>query len=269
MRFHTTPAIVLSSINYGESDAIVNFYTQDYGRLGGIAKGARRSRRRFGGTLEPFSYGRLIFVKKGELVRVDQWDILQGFHGIRMDLERIAYGSYLLELVSTMLKEGQRNQKVFSLLLNTLSILEERKRPEVLTRAFEMRLLTVIGYQPCLDRCVVCKQTFMPSITADALGGRDGKTIFFSSAKGGILCPGCASPLIKSGAGMGGGLVPITTGTASVLILMVRLGLTRIAHLSIPPLMLREGEQVLEDFIRYQLGKELKSKRFLKCISRM
>lgn len=257
MRFHTTPAIVLSSINYGESDAIVNFYTQDYGRLGGIAKGARRSRRRFGGTLEPFSYGRLIFVKKRELVRVDQWDIVEGFHGIKQDLERIACGSYMLELVREMVKEGQKNPEVFILLLNSLSTLEDGIGPDILTRAFEMRLLTAIGYQPCLDRCVVCKQTFTP----DASGGRDGKAIFFSSAKGGVLCPGCAK--------VGGGLIPVTPETARTLILMVRLGLERIAHLSISPLMLREGERVLEDFIRYLLGKELRSKRFLKCISRM
>lgn len=261
MRFHTTPAIVLFSINYGESDAIVNFYTQDYGRLGGIAKGARRSRRRFGGTLEPFSYGRLIFVKKGELVRVDQWDILQGFHGIKQDLERIACGGYMLELVRELVKEGQKDPGVFILLLNSLSALEGGIRPDILTRAFEMRLLTAIGYQPCLDRCVVCKKTFMPSLSPDTLEGMDGETLFFSSAKGGILCPGCA--------GVGGGLIPITTGTARALILMVRLGLTKITHLSIPTLMLREGERVLEDFIRHLLGKELRGKRFLKCISRM
>ncbi|MBI5287261.1 MAG: DNA repair protein RecO [Deltaproteobacteria bacterium] len=260
MRFHTTQAIVLGSVDYGESDRVVAFYTQDYGRLHGIAKGAKRSRKRFGGTLEPLSYGRLIFVKKREvgLVRVDHWDLLQGFHGIKRDLERIACGSYFLELAREMTREGQRNPQVFHLLLKSLSFLEGRGRSDSLKSIFEMRLLSALGYHPHLDRCVACKQISI-------------RRPFFSSARGGILCPGCANGESRTFKKVRdeGALIPITLGTAKTLILMARVALDRITRLSMTPDVMRECTMVLEDFIRYQLGKELKSKRFIECIFRM
>jgi DNA repair protein RecO (recombination protein O) len=85
-----TEAIVLRVIDYGESDRIVTFCTADFGKIRGIAKGARRSRKRFVNTLEPFSCSRVHFSRRGPdtLALIEGCDVLSHFPGIRADLEK-------------------------------------------------------------------------------------------------------------------------------------------------------------------------------------
>ncbi|MCP3678475.1 MAG: DNA repair protein RecO, partial [Deltaproteobacteria bacterium] len=86
--YNTTGAIVLNAIDYGESDRIVTFYTTDYGKVAGIAKGARRSRKRFVNKLEPFSHITLTFFHKDgrDLVRVDECRLKENFFKLKNDL---------------------------------------------------------------------------------------------------------------------------------------------------------------------------------------
>ncbi|MBI5683341.1 MAG: DNA repair protein RecO [Deltaproteobacteria bacterium] len=244
---YTTSAILLNSIDYGESDRIVNFYTIDFGKMGGIAKGAKRSKKRFVNCLEPFSYVKIIFAQKqnASLVRIDQCELIDGFHSIKHSLEAIASGSYFLELLSEMVKEGQKNTRVFELLLNFLKYLDAGREPETLTRFFEIKLLSILGYQPHLDRCVVCKKLVDTDVK-----------IYFSSPKGGIICQSCITPLEPS--------IPISHGTAKSLALAANAGFEGLSRLTLSFHIKNESARMLEDFIRYQLGKELKSKRFIK-----
>jgi len=177
---YKTSALVLNSTDYGESDRIVNFYTMDYGKICGIAKGAKRSKKRFVNSLESFSFVKLIFAKKqgAGLARIDQCELIDGFHNIKKDLETITAASYFVELLSEMVREWQRNTKAFELILNFLRMLDDGREPETFSRFFEVKLLTILGYQPHLDKCTVCK--YAPD--ADTI-------IYFSSAKGGIDIP--------------------------------------------------------------------------------
>src|SRR4030065_1867561 len=126
MPLFTTNAIVIRSTNYGESDKIVTFFTRDFGKLKGIAKGARRSRKRFQNALGLFSYLRLIFFDKEGmgLGRGEGCDMLHSFPKIREDLKKILYGNYYLELANEMAGEREGNREVFELLLSFLSDLE-------------------------------------------------------------------------------------------------------------------------------------------------
>jgi len=115
MPLFTTNAIVIRSLNYSESDKIVTFFTKDFGKLKGIAKGARRSRKRFQNALGLFSHLRLIFFDKEGLglVRAESCDILNSFPNIKEDLKKILYGNYYLELVNEMAGEREGNQEAF------------------------------------------------------------------------------------------------------------------------------------------------------------
>ena len=108
---HKSPAIVLHGLDYGESDRIVTFYTHDFGKLKGIAKGARRSRKRFSNALEPFSYGNIIFSKKGRgtLALIEGIDIINHHAKIREDLGNTLMSSYLIELIDKFTLEGKKN----------------------------------------------------------------------------------------------------------------------------------------------------------------
>src|SRR4030043_2225058 len=118
MPFFTTNAIVIRSHHYGESDKIVTFFTKDFGKIKGIAKGARRSKKRFQNALDLFSHLRLIFFDKEGmgLVRAEGCDIINSFPKIREDLKKIFYGNYFLELANEMAGEREGNQEVFELL---------------------------------------------------------------------------------------------------------------------------------------------------------
>src|SRR5512139_105138 len=145
-----TKAIVIRSTPFGESDRIVTFFAEDFGKIKGIAKGARRSRKRFQNALGLFSHVRLIFFdREGTgLVRVEGCDILNFFTKIREHLKRIFYGDYFLELVNEMAGEREANREAFRLLLSFLSDLENTDPREERLRMFEIRMLSLFGYRP-------------------------------------------------------------------------------------------------------------------------
>ncbi len=260
---YKTQAVVLNSFDYGESDKILNFYTEDYGKLGGIAKGALRSRRRFVGNIEPMSHVLLVFFhsEKSNLARVEEVALVNGFSGLKLDIETLSAGYYLLELVSEMTREGQAIERVFSLLTSFLGMLDSGGEREVLLRFFEIKLLSVLGYMPHLSGCVVCGGPF--EVTANGAG------LLFSSEKGGVVCTGCAEYEASAGAAYGmGATVPVSLGTVKVLSSAARFDSEKLARLKPGAAFLTEGERLLDNCIKYQIGKELKTKKFLAKLKR-
>src|SRR5512143_74416 len=103
-REFSTPALVLRTRPFGESDRIATFITEQHGKVTGIAKGAKNSRRRFAGTLEPFVQVRAIFqLRPGtDLVFLARCELLQALRSFTRDLDRFGAGSYVLELTDRM-----------------------------------------------------------------------------------------------------------------------------------------------------------------------
>ncbi len=232
--------------------------------MSGIAKGARRSRRRFVGNLDPMSHIKLGFFHSGksELVRVEDVTLIEGFSDLKPDIERLTLGYYLLELVSEMTREGQVIERVFDLLRSFLKMLNSGVGGgdgSELLRFFEIKLLAVLGYMPHLNGCVVCK---------GALAGH-GERCFFSSEKGGVVCSGCALAESETGPGAAAaalapaGLMPVSLSTIKVLSAAARFDDEKLVRLKPNRTFQKEGERLLGDFIKHQIGKELKTKRFM------
>ena len=247
-----TPAIVLRSWSYVESDKIVSFLTESHGKVTGIAKGAKRSHKRFVNTLEPFSLVNLRFQDRPHsgLAFVHACDLIRTFKDLTANLEKIAYAFYLLEITNELTREREENRTLFDHLKEGLIYLEEEGVSPSFLIFFELRLLKLSGYQPMLDHCRRC--------------GRDcnsGPQVQwrFSPRDGGILCESC-SPFRKE-------LVPLSLETLYVLREIQKMN--RI--LSFPPpyshSVLMEGCAVLLQFIQFQINKELKSASFLDAFS--
>ncbi len=249
MPIYRTQAIVMHSLPYGEVDKIVTLYTLDFGKIKGIAKGAKRSRRRFGNILEICSYILLSFFEKesGGLVRLSHGELISSFEGLRENIHKLAWASYFLELVNEMTAERVPNQQIFYLLLAGLKIINRGKLQEEIIRIFEMRLLAHSGYQPFLDCCLRCRK----NLTKE--GG------YFSPEEGGIICLRCGQNLPN--------LIPVSLGTIKTLILAQNLPLERINRLNFSAQSLRESAVVLSLFLGKYLGKELKSKKFFDQLS--
>ncbi len=252
MPLFKTNAIVIRSLNYGESDKIVTFFTKDFGKVKGIAKGARRSRKRFQNALGLFSHLRLIFFDKEEmgLVRAEGCDILHSFPKIREDLKKILYGNYYLELVNEMAGEREGNPEAFELLLSSLSNLEELDLQEEQLRIFEIRMLSLFGYRPNMRKCNLCKREWE--------GLKEPPFVFFSLERGALLCEACSK--------MRNNLIPISLGTARLLEKISEVEFSKIERLKFTLQALSESRELLPRFISYQLGKELKSLKAIKDI---
>jgi DNA repair protein RecO (recombination protein O) len=118
----TSEAVVLRTWPLREADLIVSFFTRDYGRMKGVAKSALKSRKRFGGALEPMTVARAWFVEKPlqELVRLDQLEIVRSPLAAPVDHVRMAVLSFYAELLDEVLPEHDPQETVFRLLVSVL-----------------------------------------------------------------------------------------------------------------------------------------------------
>lgn len=249
---YRTEAIVLRLLDYGESDRIVTFCTSEFGKLRGIAKGARRSRKRFANALEPFSSSHILFSRRGpdSLALIESSDVICHFPAIRADLEKTLSASYLIDLTDQFTLEDKKNEKLFQLLIGFLHLLETVPARESLLRFFEIRLLKLSGYDPLLDHCLICKAPLDKE-----------RAYRFKAADGGLTCLACRPE--------GPDSVPVSLGTIRTLLLGRDLAIDRLGQLMLSDRSAAESRLLLSGFIRHILGKEPKSVHILNEIRRM
>ena len=154
-----TPAIVLKSRKWGDADRIVTFFTLKHGKIRGVARGARRMKSRFGGTLEPFIHCDLVLYEKpgDTLYRVSQTDVRQAFHPLRNSLETISGAARLANLAGAVTADGDAVPRVFHTLLEGFRAIQGSEDPGLTTALYELEILRFAGYLPHLDRCNVCQ----------------------------------------------------------------------------------------------------------------
>jgi DNA repair protein RecO (recombination protein O) len=174
-------AIVLRWRPYGESDKIVTFLSQDFGKLTGIAKGAQRSRRRFPNSLEALARVRMHFRLRpnASLAFLESADLLHPPAELT-EPTRFAYASYLAELIDQLTLEEQPVQELYALLEQGLTELAQWPASSGLLRAFELQLLARAGFEPMLDHCHVCRR-ILP----------EDQDAYLDTAHGTVTCNGC------------------------------------------------------------------------------
>jgi len=248
---YDTEAIILDSFDYGESDRILAFCTKDFGKVKGIAKGARRSRKRFVGRLEPGSCIRLFFHynEKSALVRVEDAALINGFDTLRGDVESFAAACYLLELTGAFTRPGLSMPEVFRLLFDFLSFMNQGGDGSILSRFFEVKLLSILGFMPGLDHCVSCGSV--------PLSTEKGKKLRFSANRGGLLCRRCLTQLA------GEGSMCLSAGTARFIQAVERMIVEKLDRLRPGPSFIIEAGPILDGFIKARLGHGLKTKKFM------
>jgi len=245
---HTTAAIVLRARPYGESDKIVSFLTESFGKLTGIAKGALRSQRRFANSLEPFSLVRLHFQESAysNLTFISGADLLFSLRRLASSLEGISYASYLVEITDGLISERDENLSVFQHLREGLRYLEENGSSLRFLIQYELKLLQLVGYRPALDDCKRCGQVRH----AVHLG-----QWHFSPADGGVLCNPC-SRLRRE-------VLPLGQLAADTLSSLQADSTDLGTRVFLPSAVIREMRTVLVRFIQYQMDCEIKSASFL------
>ena len=180
----STPAIVLRARDYSESDRIVTLLTRDFGKLSGIAKGAKASRRRFERKLEPFSCVTLFFKRRplGHLVFITRAEPGESPHpAIEDDLGKIALGSYMLELADALTTEEAEARHAYDLLLEALAVLGANRATIAMRYAYELKMLHAAGYGLEFAHCRLCRNTV----------STNGNAVYFVVSRGGVVCAQC------------------------------------------------------------------------------
>jgi DNA repair protein RecO (recombination protein O) len=240
-------AIVLRTVDYGESDRIVTLLSRERGKVSAFARAARASRRRFGGALEPFTILTAEAKERrgGDLLALESVAVVRGFGAIRTDLARIACASYACELVRELVREGEPHDELFALLEAYLARLDGAPADPAALRAVELAALAGAGLMPRLEACARCGGAL------DASGRAS-----FDLAQGGALCAACADAAAP-------GSPRVSAGALAALVRLQRGGLAAADATPLSGPAGGEVRDVLSRFIEHHLGKRLASRKFL------
>ncbi len=160
-----------------EADLLVTLFTRTEGKVRGVARSAKKSKRRFGGALEPLTYVRAFYdVKEGQdLVRLDACEVLESPLANEVTYARAVALGHLAELLDELLPDHESNDAIFRL---TLSVLQVLVGPELWMPVtyFELWLTRLVGFLPELTECVVCGRS---------LGG---DRAYFHALADGLMC---------------------------------------------------------------------------------
>ncbi len=180
-----TPAIVLHAFDYSESSRIVRLATRDAGVQSVMARGARRSQKRFGAALDLFAEGEAQFaVKPGrDLHTLERFDIARSRRALGEALARFEGAAALCEVMLRVAAADDEGTRAFDALAAGLDAIADASPPvaPVATLRAVWRLLDALGFAPALDRCVHCGTPLAPEAA-----------VAFSPATGGALCDDCA-----------------------------------------------------------------------------
>jgi DNA repair protein RecO (recombination protein O) len=168
----TSEAVVLRTWPVHEADLIVSFFTRDYGRVRGVAKSALRSRKRFGGALEPMTLARAWFVERPrqELVRLDQLEILRSPLSAPVDPVRMTVLSFFAEVLDEALPDHDPQETVFRLLVAVLDQTSV-EQPWMPLTYFQLWMTRLMGLLPDIAHCTACGELLLAGETSfDTLG---------------------------------------------------------------------------------------------------
>ena len=242
-RNYQTEAIIIKKTKLGEADRILTLYTPHLGKIQAIAKGVRRPRSKLAGHLELLTHSQVSLARGRNLDTITGSQTINSFLPLKSELELTAYALYTIELVDQFTADQIENYPLFQVLLETMHRLCQAGDNELVLRYFELHLLNEIGYRPQLQQCVSCRSTLEPVTNS------------FCSSAGGILCTNCqqTQPLTY----------PLSVNALKVLRLLQSSDYTTAGKLKINPELSRELAEVMKDYVKYLLEREVKSAAWL------
>lgn len=247
MAVYNAEAIVVRVRDFDEADKIVTLFTREEGKVQAVAKGARRPRSRFAAATQLFTHCQVQCYSGRNLDTLGQIDIVESFRLMREDLVRMAWATYICELVDEMAQERQKLEAPYLLLLMTLHLIATAGvEPEPVARAFELKLLSLLGFRPVLGECVAC---------AGPLPAAD---VRFSPALGGALCNRCH--------GEGERIFMLSRDSLEALRHLLDGDLRRAHLLRLEPGVAAEVSRAMEHYVEWRLEKRLRSLEFLHAV---
>lgn len=158
-----TEAVVLKTLNHGDTSKIITLYSRDMGRLKLIAKGIRSPKSKAAGLFQPTRHLQVVYYEKAnkELQLFKSGELINGFFGLENDFDRLTLAQVVVELVERSVEDEEPHPALFDLLVDTLTHLSNKETPSSLAYwHFHLALLTELGYRPHVNQCSECGETF-------------------------------------------------------------------------------------------------------------
>ena len=244
LKIESFEGIIISETNYSESSKILNVLTDKYGQIGIMSKGCRNIKSKLRGVSRKLIYGTFnVYYKPNGLSTLISIYVINSFSKTLMDLEKISYASYVLDLTYQVLKQND-SQELFELLKNVLIQIENGLNPLVLTNILEIKLLDYLGITPNIDSCSHC--------------GSPKQIVTLSSEHGGYICKNCYQnePLVSE-------------KTIKMIRMYYYVDISSITKLEVSKEVTKEINQFLDDYYERFTGLYLKSKDFIKKINQL
>ncbi|MFV9511034.1 DNA repair protein RecO [Tepidibacillus sp. LV47] len=231
--------IVIKTVDYGEGNKIITLFTEKYGKITLMARGAKKTKSRLSSVSQLFSYSDYTFFLTKSMGTLKSGDIIQSFTKIQQDIIKTAYAAYLVELTDKMIEKHEPIPFLYQQLLSALKQIDEGKDSEIITRIYELKILEISGYRPVLNHCVLCD-------AHDHLKR-------FSVIHGGLICdhhPNESSVVLQE-------------GTIKLLRLFEDIDIRRIGNIHVKESTKSQMQFLMRSFIEHHAGIQLKSQHFL------
>jgi DNA repair protein RecO (recombination protein O) len=248
MPLHESEAIVLQSYPLGEADRLVSFLSRTMGRMRGVASGARRTKSRFGSTLERLSHIRIWFFEREtrELVRISQCEVIESFLDAFGDYASSIALSLFSEITQSVLPDKEASDASFRLLLLCAQTVKHTSKAEPALAYFALWTVKLGGWLPPLDKCSKCGR-LLSGKTEPA------QAVYFSPRSSAIVCANCRRPGMRA-------ISPIALAAARRMLVE---RLDRLSEESVPPRAAREVTEIMLDVIEHQIDRKLISRELL------
>ena len=173
-----TKGIILAQNNMGDNDIMVTLLTPDLGKIGCAAKGARRPKSALMSGTQFLCFGEFIIYKGVSSYSINSCEPIEIFYNIRLDIDKLKYASQVAKIVNDVTDENQNTYRILQLTLNTIYMLSESdKDMDLILSIFKLRLLSIIGFRPVVDKCTNC--------------GKQEELSYFSLKDNGLKCSSC------------------------------------------------------------------------------
>ncbi|MBR3325173.1 MAG: DNA repair protein RecO [Clostridia bacterium] len=154
-----TKGIVLAQNNMGDNDKMITILTPDLGKIGCAAKGARRPKSALMSGTQFLCFASFLIYKGINSYNINSCEPIEIFYNIRLDLDKLEYASMVTKIAKDVTKENESSYNVLQLVLNTIYMISESDKDlDFILSIFKIRLLSIIGFRPIVEKCTSCNE---------------------------------------------------------------------------------------------------------------
>lgn len=237
--------IVLRTTDYGETNKIITLYTEKAGKIGLMARGAKKPANPLAAASQMLFHGQFMFKKGRGLGTLYQAAQITNFRNIKQDIGKTAHAALIVEMTDRLTEEGHPSSGLYHLLIETLLAMDKGLNAEVLSAIFEVKMMAAAGIEAELDGCLRCGRLHGP--------------FHFSISGGGFLCRKCCETDPYA--------IPLSHAAERLLPLFKHVNIKRIGNIQLKKETIKEIDTLLTAYYDHHSGLRLKSKRFIDQLS--